>query len=639
MRDKDEWQLSGDYPGEHGEMRDVLGEDSSRDQSRSVSSDEVWESAIGTDENRFIVQVRLGAGSFGQVWAAHRVKQRRDYMGLTTLRVVPMDVPAGCGLSFELQPSGSYSGSAGISSGGTTKTVTASSGEQPVGPLRLWKTALKIELTEDSGPTAHSQLRTEWHLYSRMWRKPQLALGALPRVLAYEEHVPANRIPAKVMRHYRAPSHRRSSATPKSVTARLLALEEMGCSLENVCEYRRRERKRQEERLPDSELATLQSKYNEDEGELIPRGMPLHVVARIGARIMRLVQVVHDAGCVVHRDVKPDNFVLPRGCKAEMSDEELLLSIPRMCIVDFGLARDWQDTQSGDHVPLLEGRRLSGTPRYASLWAHSGMRQARRDDLVALGYGLIYMLLGRLPWQGRGARAGDDGCYGLIRELKQKYRPTVLCKHLPSVFCEFLDLAYQIKYSERPAYAEFENMLLQFATKYEREQKLRSIGRSGTAPLPRHLPLGQLETSLDLEPMEEENSDDEESENGHRSQQQAQLAQRRSSLLRRQTQSPLLVTTARKDDRAPLTPRPSPQPRNASAPPATFMAGEIPATPSPVRASNVRRVTLTTAKKHKKPPKLHAQQASHEWVSNKKNRLSLRADHDPAVRVRARYIC
>ena len=54
------------------------------------------------------------------------------------------------------------------------------------------------------------------------------------------------------------------------------------------------------------------------------------------------------------------------------------------------------------------GRAGRGTIRYASVHAHLGRAPSRRDDLESLAYTLMFLLNGRLPWQGFQARCIPD---------------------------------------------------------------------------------------------------------------------------------------------------------------------------------------------------------------------------------------
>ena len=95
------------------------------------------------------------------------------------------------------------------------------------------------------------------------------------------------------------------------------------------------------------------------------------------------------------------------------------------------MAKKYKDYKTGEHIPYKDGRPLTGTARYASIFTHLGIEQSRRDDLESLGYVLIYLLRGQLPWQGIKAKNKKDK-YQKIMENKIYTSLDQLCANKPS---------------------------------------------------------------------------------------------------------------------------------------------------------------------------------------------------------------
>jgi len=157
----------------------------------------------------------------------------------------------------------------------------------------------------------------------------------------------------------------------------------------------------------------------------------------IADQVLRRIEFLHSKG-IVHRDIKPENFMFGLGDK-----------IHHLYLIDFGLSKKyWEGTR---HVQPRTKLSLTGTARYASINAHKGNEQSRRDDLEAIGHMFMYFLRGSLPWSGLEAKTQEDK-YRKIKEKKDAVPLTELCQGYPSAFKEYLVYARGLAFKDRPDY-------------------------------------------------------------------------------------------------------------------------------------------------------------------------------------------
>ncbi|KAG8507559.1 Casein kinase I isoform delta [Galemys pyrenaicus] len=156
----------------------------------------------------------------------------------------------------------------------------------------------------------------------------------------------------------------------------------------------------------------------EDLFNFCSRKFSLKTVLLLADQMISRIEYIHSKN-FIHRDVKPDNFLMGLGKKGNL-----------VYIIDFGLAKKYRDARTHQHIPYRENKNLTGTARYASINTHLGIEQSRRDDLESLGYVLMYFNLGSLPWQGLKA-ATKRQKYERISEKKMSTPIEVLCKGYP----------------------------------------------------------------------------------------------------------------------------------------------------------------------------------------------------------------
>lgn len=166
--------------------------------------------------------------------------------------------------------------------------------------------------------------------------------------------------------------------------------------------------------------------------------MTIARVRQVAVEVITRLEQLHAVG-VLHRDIKPDN----------------LLAAPdgTICLIDLGLAKRY--VRDGVHIPAREGLNMIGTARYASIRNHQGHEQSRRDDLEAVGYMLVYLAKGRLPWQGV-KHAKEQ--HAEIGAIKAATPIATLCAGLPPEFARYLRTVRAYAFAQTPDYAALKRM-------------------------------------------------------------------------------------------------------------------------------------------------------------------------------------
>jgi len=184
----------------------------------------------------------------------------------------------------------------------------------------------------------------------------------------------------------------------------------------------------------------------------------MKTVLMLADQIIGRIEFVHNKN-FIHRDIKPDNFLMGLNKRGN-----------QVFLIDFGLAKKYRDPKNHQHIPYREQKNLTGTARYASIKAHLGIEQSRRDDLESLGYVFMYFNRGNLPWQGLKA-ATKKQKYERISEKKIGTSVEALTKGYSNEFAQYLNYCRALHFEDKPDYAYlrklFRDLFLREGHKYD----------------------------------------------------------------------------------------------------------------------------------------------------------------------------
>jgi len=179
------------------------------------------------------------------------------------------------------------------------------------------------------------------------------------------------------------------------------------------------------------------------------RQFSIKTVLMIAIKTLTALEELHGCG-YVHHDIKPDNLATA-----------LSPSDPRIFLIDLGLSLPY--CWDGQHCSYAETSGFQGTPFFCSVNMLKGVRASRRDDVEALGYVLIYLLTGKLPWISGPRRSFRD-----LYKTREKMTAVKVCAEVDGEFRTYLETCQGLSFEEKPNY----NLLRQLFTGLARRKEL-----------------------------------------------------------------------------------------------------------------------------------------------------------------------
>lgn len=168
------------------------------------------------------------------------------------------------------------------------------------------------------------------------------------------------------------------------------------------------------------------------------RPFKMSFVARAACQLLLALEFIHDKG-ILHCDLKPSNIV------HDLNDPNVVY------IIDFGLARQFENASSVRLLHVDNGEGYLGSHDFSPLAAHLLKTPSQRDDLESLGYVLVYIFKGILPWC-LTTIENSHTRNTLVKRKKGTTSPLQLCEGLPGEFVLYFQYVRQLQLGEKPDY-------------------------------------------------------------------------------------------------------------------------------------------------------------------------------------------
>jgi len=168
----------------------------------------------------------------------------------------------------------------------------------------------------------------------------------------------------------------------------------------------------------------------------------LENIIDFGKQMVNRIEFFHSLK-LIHRDIKPDNFML---CQ------------DKIYLIDFGFASkyicdDNDENKEERHIELKENARFIGTRNFASSNILRGETPSRRDDIESIIYTLIFLFVDTEIWDTININLEKK-----IFQIEILYEKMLL----PKVFVNLLKYITSIEFDELPNYKLLQEFLQDF---------------------------------------------------------------------------------------------------------------------------------------------------------------------------------